>query len=184
MEEDQRSVEDEYRALREAYRRKPQQEAPQPWRRIQLYINGLTAVGFGPGTELLLVLSHSGLGVVDCVTGRVVARDAEDRDLPDGGFPVWAPGIGPLAGQRVPLMGLWGGGLRTMAPDGWVIHRAAPNWPLECAVLCPPHAHEIEDHGDATVLLKDLDPEIRAIGFSDSGKTLVVANTELHLWNR
>jgi hypothetical protein len=56
--------------------------------------------------------------------------------------------------------------------------------PDECAVLCPPNAHDIEDHGDATVLLKDLDQEIRAIGFSDSGKTVVVANTELHLWNR
>jgi hypothetical protein len=29
-----------------------------------------------------------------------------------------------------------------------------------------------------------MNPEIRAIGFSDSGNTLVVANTELHLWSR
>jgi hypothetical protein len=184
MEEDERNVEQECRDLREAYQRKPQQEAPLPWRRIQLHIAGLTAVGFGPGTELLLVLSHSGRGVVDCASGLVVARDYEDVDLPDGPYPVFAPGIGPLAGQRVPLAGLWGGGLRTMSPDGWVIHRAAPNWPLESAVLCPPHAKEIEDEATATVLLKDLNPEIRAFGFSDSGNTLIVANTALHLWSR
>jgi len=66
---------------------------------------------------------------------------------------------------------------------GWVIHRAAPNWPLEC-VLCPPGHGELDDEATATILRKDLDPPIRTIGFSDSGKTLVVANTELFLWSR
>jgi len=178
-------ADDEYAKLRETYRRKQQQDAPGPWREIvDLYINGIVAVGFGPGTDLLLCYSHSGFGVVDCASGQVVARDSEDRDLPDDPFPVWATGIGPLAGQRIPLMGLWGGGLRSMTHDGWVIHRATPSWPLECAVLCPPEHPELEDAATATMLLKDMDPPIRAIGFSDSGNTLVVANTELFVWSR
>jgi hypothetical protein len=64
------------------------------------------------------------------------------------------------------------------------VHRVAPNWPLECAVLCPPASPEFNDEAAATMLLKDLDPEIRALGFSDTGKTLVVANTRLFLWRR
>jgi hypothetical protein len=175
---------DEYEHLRQAYRRKEAQDAPAPWRRIPLYVNGLVAVGFGPGTDLLLCYSHSGFGVVDCATGRVIAREYENRELPDDPHPVWAPGIGPLAGLRVPLAGLWGGGLRSMTLDGWVIHRVTPDWPLECAVLCPPGHGEPEDEASATMLLKDLDPAIRAFGFSDSGRTLVVANTELFLWSR
>ena len=61
-----------------------------------------------------------------------------------------------------------------MTLDGWVIHRVAPDWPLECVVLCPPGHGEPEDEATATMLLKDMDPPIRALGFSDSGKTLVV----------
>jgi len=34
------------------------------------------------------------------------------------------------------------------------------------------------------MLAKDLDPEIRGYGFSDTDKTLVVANTQLLLWRR
>ncbi len=165
---------DAYEKFRAAYRRKEEQDAPAPWRRIQLYVNGLVAVGFGPGTDLLLCYSHSGFGVVECASGRVVARDAEDPELPDGPYPVWAPGIGPLTGQRVPLAGLWGGGLQSMTPDGWVIHRAAPNWPLECAVLCPPGHGELEDEATATMLRKDLesrDPCDRIFRFGqDAGR--------------
>jgi hypothetical protein len=176
----------EYDQLRETYRRKQEQTAPAPWRQWSagdLYINGLVAVGFGPGTDLVLCYSHSGLGVVDAATGQVVARDHEDPDLPDDSYPVWVPGIGPLAGQRIPIMGLWGGGLRTMTSDRWVIHRASPNWPLDCAVLCPPEHAELDDEETATMLLKDEKP-FRAFGFSDTGKTLIVATTQLYVWHR
>lgn len=170
--------------LRDAYRNMAEMAAPAPWRRIQIHIGGVTAVGFGPGTELLLVLSHDGLGVVDVPIGAVVARGAESDEGADDAYPIHATGIGPLAGQRVPLAGLWGGGLRTTAPDGWVVHRIAPNWPAECAVLCPPDAPELDDPERATMLAKDLEPAIRALGFSDSGRSLVVATTELLLWSR
>jgi len=175
---------DEYESLRDAYRRKEQAEAPAPWRRVQVYVNGITAVGFGAGTELLLVLTHSGLGVIDVVTGATVARKGEEDISVDDPYPTYATGIGPLAGQRIPLAGLWGGGLKTTALDGWVVHRASPNWPADCAVLCPPDSPELEDVAVATMLVKDLDPAIRALGFSDSGRSLVVANTDLFLWNR
>ena len=175
---------DEHQAFREMYQRMQVAEPPLPWRRVLNHVGGVTAVGFGPGTELLLVLTHSGVGVIDCTTGAVVVQEAESEQMLDDPYPVSAPGIGPLAGQNVCLGGLWGGGLKTIAPDGWVVHRVAPNWPTECAVLCPPDAPELDDSGASTMVVKDLDPPIRALGFSDSGRSLVVASTELFLWHR
>lgn len=169
--------------IRDAYRRKPEAHAPQPWQRVLVHVGGVTAVGFGANAEWLLVLSHSGFGVIDPVTGAVVARE-RDHDLADDPYPLAATGIGPLAGERVPLAGLWGGGLRTTSRDGWAVHRASPNWPAECAVLCPPDSPELDAEAAGTMLLKDLDPPIRALGFSESGRTLVVANTHLFLWTR
>jgi hypothetical protein len=100
------------------------------WRRVRVHVGGVTAVGFGADAELLLVLTHSGLGVIDLTTGQTLAR-ASDDDLGLDDYPIWAPGIGPLSNQRIQLAGLWGGGLRTTAPDGWSVYRIAPSWPLE-----------------------------------------------------
>lgn len=170
--------------LRTLYRQMVECESPPPWRRVQIRIGGVVAIGFGADTELLLVVTHSGLGVVDVPSGKVVARKIEVSDDDYNDRPIVAKGIGPLQGQCVPLAGLWGGGLRTMSQDGWVIHRAAPNWPAECIVLCPPDHPEIEDYSTATMLLKDIEPPARALGFSDSGRSLAVANTQLYLWLR
>lgn len=170
--------------LRDAYRSMDVGSAPSPWRRVPIYIAGVVAVGYGPGTEWLLVLTHSGLGVVETATGATVARQTEADSSIDDPYPIAVDGIGPLAGQRIPIAGLWGGGLRANSPDGWGIYRVAPNWPTDCAVLCPPGSSDLTDPSKVNMLLKDLDPPIRAIGFSDSGKSLVVANTELFLWTR
>jgi hypothetical protein len=170
--------------LRDIYGSMAETAAPAPWRRIQIHVGGITAVGFAPGTELLLVLSHDGLGVVDVTTGVVIARGAESRGDADDPYPICTTGIGPLAGQRIALTGLWGGGMRTTASDGWSVCRIAPHWPAECAVLSAPGAPELDDPAKVTMLAKDLEPTIRAIGFSDSGRSLVVATTQLLLWYR
>lgn len=171
--------------LRKVYQAMPESGPPHPWKSVKIHVGGVIAVGFAANSELLLVLTHSGRGVVDCATGEVVARCVDIED--DGGdpHPISLMGIGPLSGQRIHLAGLWGGGLRLMTCDGWVAHRAAPNWPGESAMLCPPHAAELSDDPSAvTMLVKDADVPIRAIGFSDSGCSLVVATTKLFVWIR
>lgn len=174
----------EYRQIREIYQRKQASTAPLPWHRVPIRIGGVTAVGFGVDTEQLLVLTHSGLGVVDCTTGVTLARKSgQDSDVEDP-HPIRIAGIGPLEAQIIPLAGLWGGGLRTMTPDGWVVHRAAPNWPAECSVLCPPEAPELEDTDTSILLVKDVLPSIRAFGFSDSGQSMIVADSSLYVWTR
>jgi hypothetical protein len=173
-----------HEGLRKNYRNMMEGAAPSPWRRVLLHIGGVTAVGFGAGTELMLVLTHSGLGIVDATTGSIVAREVEMDEIYNNPYPVYATGIGPLAGERVPLAGLWGGGLRTMTSDGWVVHRVAPEWPADSVVLCSPDYPELDDPSKVVMIAKNLEPPIRALGFSDSGRSLVVANTSILLWSR
>ncbi|MEU4217707.1 hypothetical protein [Actinoplanes sp. NPDC026623] len=47
--------------IRAALRSRTAVEPPAPWRSGRIWIGGITAVGFAPGTDL----SHNGLGVVD-----------------------------------------------------------------------------------------------------------------------
>ncbi len=172
-------------SLRTLYAQMPESEPPTPWQRVSGYISGVTAVGFGSRSEMLLVMSHDGMGIVDCLTGNIVDRIYSEQDRFGDEYPISAEGFGPLAGEGVSLAGLWGGGLRTTTPDGWVVHRIAPNWPRECVVLCPPDAPEVDDDPTrVAMLLKDSDPGVRAIGFSDSGQSLVVATTQLFIWGR
>ena len=90
------------------------------WRRISyVAVGGLTEVGFGRDARFLLIVSHQGRGVVDCITGARVARNPDDG-------PAWfndsapaARGIGPLQGEWVPVAGLAGGSLAAETADGW-----------------------------------------------------------------
>src|SRR2546430_4506708 len=90
------------------------------WRKVAyVAVGGLTEVGFGRNPRFLLILSHQGRGVVDCVNGVRAARDS--REGPgwfDESVPA-ADGIGPLAGECVPVAGLAGGSLPHATADGW-----------------------------------------------------------------
>jgi hypothetical protein len=168
----------------EVLRSKPVVDPPSPWRKVPVHIAGVTAVGFAPGTDLVVVLSHDGIGVVDAGMGDVLARQY-DTELEDDPYPVWVRGIGPVQDQRIPVAGLWGGGLRRYTPDGWWVSVVAPDWPDESVVLMPPGLDEVLDNPEQAWLIVDgSDSEVRACGFSDTGQTLVVATTELYLWTR
>jgi hypothetical protein len=166
-------------------RAKTESEPPSPWRCIRVThpFEGVTAVGFAPGTELLIVLTHSGISVVDGTTGDTLAEQGDADD--DDPYPVSVNGIGPLQGQRIAVAGLWGGGLRWFSPDGWSLSAIAPRWPTQSVALMPPDSGEpIESPELATVLVDGAFSNIRAFGFSDTGRTLVVATTGLSLWGR
>jgi hypothetical protein len=168
--------------IRAALRSKTAVEPPAPWRSRALRVGGITAVGFAPGTDLLVVLSHNGVGVVDPFIPRTVARSYEDDTYGDH-YPVAVAGIGPVAGTRIPLAGLWGGGLRTFTPDSWRVAVIAPDWPGEKVALFPPGTADPDADPEAALIIHDDDP-IRAAGFSDSGRVLVVATSRLFLWTR
>ncbi|WP_045748274.1 hypothetical protein [Actinoplanes rectilineatus] len=171
-----------YADFRAALRTRPVTEPPAPWRVRPTRIGGVTGVGFAPGSDLLVVLSHNGVGVFDPDTARTVAREDDDDTFGDH-YPVAVAGIGPFEGRRISLAGLWGGGLRTFTSDGWRVAVVAPDWPGEKVVLVPPGGADPVADPAAALVIHDGDP-VRAAGFSDSGRVLVVATSSLHLWVR
>ena len=169
------------------FRRMPVMPPPHPWRHVATHgIGGQRNVGFGSGTELLLVESSDGRGVFDCATGERVARDRTDHIAWDDEVALRAVGIGPLEGVVVRMAGLQGGGLPTATPDGWHVEVVCPDWP-EAAVILEPSEALLWDEGRAGGCVKICQVEaLRACGFSDSGRSLVVAEGShtLYLFHR
>jgi hypothetical protein len=147
-------------------------------------------VGFGPSSELLLVTSHQGRGVFDCVTGQRVSRDAElDYSIEDPQRLV-ATGIGPLAGQEIRMAGLYGGGLTKQTSDFWHIETVYFRWPDQgCIVLMPEESDLWAMEGqrlkfEGSTRIHEID-SFRVAGFSASGKSLVIAESHtLTIFNR
>jgi hypothetical protein len=74
--------------------------------------------------------------------------------------------------------------LRVGWPRLWVVGRMiAPDWPGEKVALMSPGAADPADNPEAALIIHD-DGPIRAAGFSDSGRVLVVATSRLYLWTR
>jgi hypothetical protein len=115
-------------------------QPPIPWRRAGAFsVGGLTDVGFAAGSDLLVVVSHQGRGVFDCMTGIRLARDSTDGDLLDTQA-LDAEGIGPLAQQRIRAAGIHGGGLPQTTSDGWTTEDLVLGWP-DHSLLLGPHLH-------------------------------------------
>lgn len=161
-------------------------QPPPPWRVVtRVAVGGLEGVGFADAAELLLVISSSGTGVFDCRSGERVARD-ESSDLDS--VNLVASGIGPLAGQRVRMAGLNGGGLPNGTSDGWGIELYPPSWPDEELVLSQPGQTMLWTKPGQQVSLTKLGgfvTEIRAFGFSPSGRSLIIAtSSDLEIFGR
>jgi hypothetical protein len=155
----------------------PPSETPPPWRQAGMVpVGGLQAVGFSG--DLLLVLSSAGRGVVDCLSGGRVARDEDEGDFDPG--ELTCDGIGPLAGVRLRLAGLYGGGLAHSTEDGWGLELRPLSWPLEEIFLSPPGQTMLWTPPGAEPSLTKLQAgvtELRAFGFSPTGRSFVVASS-------
>ena len=165
---------------------------PRPWRPAETpctAVGGLQGVGFAvdpaSGRDLLLVDSLDGHGLFDTVSGQRLARE-RDPDLACPDQDLSCPGLGPIAGVPVRIAGLHGGGLHTTTRDGWLIDTVSPDWPHERVLLShlsDPYTGEEGVtwwhifHANVSVL--------RAVGFSPSGTTLVVAtSSDVTIWTR
>lgn len=157
-----------------------------PWCRLpSVAVGGLWHVGFAPESDLLLVHSVSGRGVIDCATGEKLARDDEEYEITES---LEAEGIGPLRGQRIRMSGIYGGGLLRMAADGWSVELHPLSWPEEELFLCPPgQAMLWQRAGSEPGLLKlrPLPSVLTAYGFSPTGKSLVIASaSDIEIFKR
>jgi hypothetical protein len=135
-----------------------------------------------------MVASHAGRGLFDPSTGVKIARDRNSDPhlcLPTGPD-LSCQGIGPLAAMRVRIAGVFGGGLHTMTGDGWHVEVVAPGWPDERVLLSFERDPYQGTHGTRWWHIFHAEQsELRAAGFSPSGRTLVVAtNSDITLWHR
>ncbi|MGW0740611.1 hypothetical protein ACWD3I_11970 [Streptomyces sp. NPDC002817] len=185
--------------LRDRMLAAPVVPAPEPWRPVFedcAPVGGLLGIGFAThpenGRDLVMVVSVDGHGLFDAVTGERIARDrdpdpdAEEcgRDAPPG---LSCPGLGPIAGRRVYVAGLLGGALHTGTGDGWVLEVVSPDWPHDRVLLsCGSSMPHRAPHGEGWWhIFHAYYSELRAVGFSPSGRTLAVAtSSDVTLWTR
>jgi hypothetical protein len=179
------------RKLRDRYLAAPLMPPPDPWRSpmerfARIPIGGLLGVGFATdpttGHDLIMVVSSQGHGLFDAPSGKKIARDRDPDPDPDLETPTGpdlsCPGIGPLTGSQVRIAGLFGGGLHSTTEDGWTLDVVAPDWPHHRVLLsadgglCRGAAGEHWWH-----IFHANYSELRAAGFSPSGRTLVIATS-------
>jgi len=128
-------------------------------------VDELEVVGFDADETFLLVVSRSGRGVFELATGRRVVQDV---DVPSPGAP-WMQrrallvlGCGPLAAVQIPVVGRWGGALATSS-GGARVERARDD------------GLRVHLPGGGCWELGRQTAALRAVGFSPSGRWLVVA---------
>jgi len=162
--------------LRKELRRLQTRLPPPPWRKVEAFaVGGLRSIGFDRESELLLVVSSTGRGVIDCQSGRKVARDEGEYDEDESQLE--AIGIGPLQDRVLRLSGLHGGGLPNSTQDGWSLEVVTIDWPASAILLLEPFASLYDSlHGRPSRFHSiGTETELRACGFSYSGRSLVVA---------
>jgi len=151
---------------------------PSPWKKLGMVaIGGLRAVGFDKASELLLVVSSSGRGVIECTTCTKLARD--DAEYYDREEHLEAEGIGPLNDKIVRMSGILGGGLPTSTPDGWSSEVVTLEWPENDILLVEPYCSIYDVLYNKPSKFKKIgsESELRACGFSFTGNTFIVASS-------
>jgi len=164
--------------LIKAIRKSPVSTPPEPWREIAtVAVGGLSSVGFAKEEEHLLVVSSQGRSVIDCSTGERLERDREDYH--EDTSLLEAEGIGSLAGEKIKISGLYGGGLPNSTDDMWAVHEIVLDWPESILVMTKPgswlYGMIYDKKGDFVKIGSTL--ELRAFGFSPSGRSLVIATS-------
>ncbi len=139
------------------------------WTHLNTFaIGGLIQVGFAPQSDYLLVVSHQGRGVFDCISGQKLARDANDAfDESE----LTAEGIGLLEGQKIRTAGLFGGSLPTTTADGWTLFEQSE----ETIQVFLKHDSWTDD--EAKFVGDDEVCEMRSFGFSDTGNSFIIATS-------
>lgn len=144
---------------------------PVPWVRGQVHaVGGLFQVGFASGRDLLLVHSSQGRGLFDTISGRRIARD--DEEPMDGFDPVrlLADGFDAIDGKTLRMAGLFGGGLPWTTSDGYRLDEDIAGWPQRRIMLHAPDRSRM-------LVATDGACELRAFGFSETGRSFVVATS-------
>ncbi|MFJ3663694.1 hypothetical protein ACIPPM_24925 [Streptomyces sp. NPDC090119] len=181
-------------ALRDRCLAAPVLPVPPPWRPVGdglIPVGGLLGIGFAvhpeTGHDLVMVVSTSGHGLIDAVTGERLARDYDpdpETDTPDLSPDLSCPGLGPVAGVPIRIAGLFGGGLHSGSGTGWTVRVASPDWPHHRVLLSADGGINSGPPGETWWhIFHSTYSEFRTAGFSPTGRTLAVAtSSDLALW--
>lgn len=165
----------------------PVSELPAPWRHVPTSsVGGIHSAGLDQDGRYLLLISHSGRGLLDCNTGEKIARDYdEDEGRWLDRQKLVAQGIGPLEGAEIAIAGRFiGGGLAASTRDGWYVNKTTLAWPRTYVWAEAPGEARGFTGGGTFYRLWDWD-EPFAWGFSQSGRTLLCAcSNAVALWTR
>ena len=112
-------------------------------------------------------------------------RQLRDRFLAAPVMPAPEPWRQVAAGT-IAVAGLFGGGLHTGGDGGWGIHVVSPEWPKDRVLLSVGGDIYRGSAGEQWWHIFHADySELRAAGFSPSGRSLVVAtSSDITLWTR
>ncbi len=176
------------RSMVEAIRGAPIRPPPHPWREAGRHaVGGLTGVGFARDTETLLVVSSQGRGVFDCASGSRLVRDRDTECDYEDEIALEARGIGPLEGMVIRMSGLHGGGLPRSTYDGWSAEQLALDWPQQTLLILSPWSsiYDLTRGRSVDFTKLAVESEVRAYGFSPTGRSLVVAtSSDLVIYTR
>lgn len=157
--------------------RVPLKECPDGWEVSGRFaVGGLSGIGFSKNAELLLVISSSGRGVIDCMLGKKISRDDEADGDWYKPFELVCEGIGPLQAEVIQIAGLNGGGLPTSNTFAESLEIVSPEWPKSNLIFCPPFKSGlVEGHQEGCVYIAS--DYFLAYGFSWSGSVFVYATS-------
>jgi hypothetical protein len=142
------------------------------WTQIAVHpVGGLIQVGYAKNSDLLLVLSHNGSGIFDCLKGQRIARNSDYPDEFLDQSTLIAKGFDVLDGQDIKTVGLFGGTLSTKTRDGWKLSIRQLSYDANGVYL------NFDNTGEETLVADDEVCEIRAFGFSETEKSFVIATS-------
>jgi len=162
------------------------------WNQKIIYaIGGLQNVGYVTGEDVLIVLSLQGAGIIDCLSGARLARNNKENwwDKFDEKNAT-VTGFDFLADVRIKTHGLFGGdSLYKRSLDGWKLSKKNSSSIFHFLKFKSSKREIVNLHspnGRESKVVHDVGPcELRAYGFSDTGKSFIIASTcELVIYRR
>ena len=129
-------------------------------------IGGLENVGFVPQQDFLIVLSSNGEGIFDCLTGERIVRNNDHYEWENrfNEMTKTVKGFDLFGDIEIPTSGLHGSNIMRKESEGWLLQEQQS----EIVLISPDGNRKVVSNNDVC--------ELRAFGFSDTGKSFVVAS--------
>ena len=159
----------------------PPAESPKGWaHRGTFAIGGLEYFGFAETSDILVVISTQGRGLIDMAKGEKIARDkSTDFDL-DRTLLI-SKGFDILEGETIKLASKYGGSLLPVSNKSQeTLVRVSPLYPCEDIIFQPPYENCFADGHFKNICSDNCVRVYRGFlycyGFSFSGRYFVIAD--------